>query len=265
MELVDFIRVVIRWKWLVLTLVFIFTGYSFFSAVRSQEKYRAEATIVTGLSQISLLATGGSDIGSIDIANHGDNIAATYAEIITSQPVLSRALKQTGLDLPAEALKGKIHTSISKDTPVLKVSVEDTDAERAIVLANALSETFVQYIKDTGQATLDSAKYRISQELTSVQNEIYVEQEADESNSTKMKVLQDKRDLLLGEYNDVLKLELRAGDMNVVDPANSSKVVETKTNQKAMIVFLAGMMVAGMAAFVAEGVSRAKTAVRKEV
>lgn len=257
MDLVDFFRVIIRWKWLVFTLLFLVAGYSLFGAMRSQEKYRAETTIVTGLSQITLLSSGGADIGGINVAQLGDNIAATYAEVITSQPVINKALKQAGLDWPVETLRAKISTSISKDTPVLKVSVEDTNSDRATLLANALSESFVEYIKDTSRATLDSTKFRLTQELTAIEKEISVEKEASESSGAKIKVLEDKRDLIMREYNKMLELEFRAGDVNLVDPAGSSKAVETKSNQKALVVFIVGMAMAVVAAFVAEAGSRA--------
>lgn len=254
MELTDFFRVIIRWKWLVVTILFLVGGYSLFSAVKSQEKFRAETTVVTGLSHMSQLSQG---TGGINVAQHGDNIAATYAEVVTWQPVLNKALQRAELDWPAETLETKVKTSISKDTPVLQISVEDTDAERAMALANALGESLVEYIKETSQATLDSSKFRLSQELITIEQEISVEQEAIEPNLSKIKVLQDKRDLALKEFNNMLQLELDSVDVNLVNRAVASKPVDTKANQKALVIFIVGLATSVVAAFATEAVSKA--------
>lgn len=259
MDLVDFIGVIRKWKWLVLPIVLLVTGYTIVTGTRSPATYRAEAMVVAGLSQIASSSSGG-----ISIAQSGERIGATYAELVTAQPVLEKAIEKAGLDWQPTLLRGIIATEIPRNTPVLKVSVTDSDPARAQLLANSVAEAFVEYIQDVSTVGGDAAKGILTSELDSIEKDIVDYQTgAIKLTEAQNRALQDRRDTVLREYTDLLDQQARAGDVRVANPADDVERTGSTTLQRALIAFGISLVAGVALAFVAEGISKSVRAPRE--
>ena len=73
-------------------------------------------------------------------------IAETYKVLITSQPVVDAVSAKLGGTVSAANLKSAITAEVQKNTMVINVSVQDSNPQRAISIANALSETAPQVL-----------------------------------------------------------------------------------------------------------------------
>lgn len=73
-------------------------------------------------------------------------IAETYKVLITSQPVVDAVSAKLGGKVSAAKLKSAITAEVQKNTMVINVSVKDSDPQRAVSIANVLSETAPQVL-----------------------------------------------------------------------------------------------------------------------
>ncbi|MHB1270927.1 MAG: YveK family protein [Thermoleophilia bacterium] len=253
MDLVDFISVIRRWIWLLIPVVLLVVGYTAYSGIRSQTAYNSEATIVIGLSQIAASSTGG-----FSIANSGDRIGATYSELVTARPVMEKALAKAGLDWHPDTLRSKVSTNVTKNTPVFKVDVVDTDPQRTQTLANAVAESFVEYIQDVSTSGADDARKVVMGELTRVDTELASARAANSgANEARINSLQDSKATILKQYATLLDQQTHAGDIRVANPADSSTRTGTSLGQRIAIGLAAGLIVGILLEFIAEAISGA--------
>ncbi|MCZ7667067.1 MAG: hypothetical protein M5U34_07525 [Chloroflexi bacterium] len=70
-------------------------------------------------------------------------LAQTYVEILNTDPVLAETIEVLDLPYTPGQLKGKITVSAPQDTQIINISVEDTDPQRAALIANTLGDVFI--------------------------------------------------------------------------------------------------------------------------
>jgi len=253
MDLADFIYVIRRWIWLLIPVVLVVVVYSVYSGIRSQPAYNSEATIVIGLSQIAASGTGG-----FNIANSGDRLGATYSELVTAQPVMEKALAKAGLDWRPDTLRSMVSTSVTKNTPVFKVDVVDTDSQRAQTLVNAVAESLVEYIQDVSKTGADDARTVLMGELTRVDKDLAAAKASNSgADEARINSLQDSKATILIEYATLLDQQTNAGDIRLVNPADSSTKTGISLGQRVAIGLAIGLIVGILLEFVAEAISSA--------
>ena len=251
MDLAEFFGVIRKWKWLVIPIVVVVTGFTFFTSARSQPSYSSETTVMIGLAQISSQSTGG-----ISLAQSGERFSLTYAELVTAQPVLEGALKEAGLEWQPAALRGMISTNTPKNTSVLQITVRDTDPQRAEKLANAVANSFISYIQAASKENVETTRAIITNELKDTEQQLSAAQSSG-ARTEQINALQDRLDAIKKEYTSLLDDQTHSGDLRVAKPAEAGQIVGIRPFQIVVISFFISIL-AGMAfAFVAEGVSRA--------
>lgn len=92
----------------------------------------------------------------------GSYLVNDYKEVITSNEVLSSVISQENLSLSTTELSNMISVNIPTDTRVISISVEDTDAQEASVIANTIREVAAEKIKSVTKVddvtTLEAAE-----------------------------------------------------------------------------------------------------------
>jgi len=258
MDLVEFVGVIRKWIWLVLIVVVVVTGYTVYSNARSKSSYSSETTVVAGLSQIASTSALG-----LNIAVSGDRISATYAELITADPVMEKALDKAGLDWPASTLAGMTSSTTTKNTPVLRIAVTDSDPNRAQLLANAVSDSFVEYVSDIGASGAKDAQQVTISELNDVDRQLAELNASAQPEAGAVKALQDRHDALVKEYQGLLDQQAHANDIRVVDPASSAFQVGAPASQRLAIGFVISLVAGIVVAFLAEAVQKSLRAPRE--
>lgn len=102
-------------------------------------------------SSASLYVTSGQDPDS-QSAYQGllasQQRVASYARLASSDAVVSRALSSSGMSGSVEDAQAKISASPSLNTVMLTVSARGSTADQAALLANSVSDSLVNYVKE---------------------------------------------------------------------------------------------------------------------
>ena len=70
-------------------------------------------------------------------------LVKTYSEIVKSNRVLEKVIEQLGLNMSTGDLRSKVQVNSVSDTEIIRISVEDQDANFATELANSIAVVFM--------------------------------------------------------------------------------------------------------------------------
>ena len=74
--------------------------------------------------------------------NLNEKLVTTYSQIIKSRRVLEQVINSLELNTKTEELANKITVTSVNETPIIKVTVSDESAEKAVSIANELADVF---------------------------------------------------------------------------------------------------------------------------
>lgn len=124
--------------------------------------YRSETTVLVHNDNVNI------NSNEFDLNNQ---FVKTYSEIIKSRTVLSKVIRELGLNYNVSELSSMIHISAVKDTQVIKISVVNSDNKKAKQIANTLVRKFseetnriygVDNVRVIDEAVIAKAPYNVS-------------------------------------------------------------------------------------------------------
>lgn len=85
-----------------------------------------------------------------DLSQLSDNIGLinTYGGIIKSPVILGKVIEELNLSESVDQLTGRITINSQQDSQIFSLTVEDSDASQAVLIANTISKTFQKEIKE---------------------------------------------------------------------------------------------------------------------
>ena len=104
--------------------------------------YSSYTTVILGGSESTSSAITQNDI------NINRNLVETYAQIVKSRRVLDQVIKELKLDTTYEELNNKITVTALNNTEIIKITVNDADAKKAMNIANVTASYFTDEIVD---------------------------------------------------------------------------------------------------------------------
>jgi capsular polysaccharide biosynthesis protein cpsC len=107
-------------------------------------KYTSSTTLVLAAGKDSTLPTS---ITATDV-NLNSKLISTYREIATSDKVVRKVINNLGLDISDQGLKNSITVKVVSDSEVIKISVTNTDPEKAAKIANEVANVFTEQVKE---------------------------------------------------------------------------------------------------------------------
>ncbi len=151
MEIKRFLSAVVRKIWVVILLLALCGGGMFyFEYSNSYDLYEATTTVFT-------VTTGDASANTVNPGkriSYDDIIIARQFEpdlfdIMQSEKVINDAANSLkDRDVSAEEILGAISLSSQKESNIIKITATAEDAERAALIANAVSKAFVNRIND---------------------------------------------------------------------------------------------------------------------
>lgn len=138
-------RVVYRRVWLILAIALIGAGAGYAIGVKAEPMYRASTTLLVGrpLTEADL---------NQDTIDASQRLAATYADLVTRQPILEGTVQQLGLGIPWESLRGRVQASVPRqDTPLIQIDVTAPSPEEATVTATAITQQVIALSPTTSE------------------------------------------------------------------------------------------------------------------
>ena len=116
-------------------------GY-FYSYYYKKPQYNSSVTVLLTGDE----AQGEKQVTQTDL-NLNSGLISTYGSIAKSANVLSKVIENLGLDISVKNLQKNLTVAEIKNTQFLKITVENSNPETAMKIANEISKVFVEQIK----------------------------------------------------------------------------------------------------------------------
>ena len=124
-------RALHQWWWLVVVSIAVASVASFLSTLAMQRQYVSHTTLMVGQT-LQNQNSSTSDIFT------GQTLAQSYVDLVKREPLLKATLETLGLRWDWTDLEGMVSSRAIPGTPLLEISVTDTDPQRARVLADEI-------------------------------------------------------------------------------------------------------------------------------
>ena len=149
--------------WLPLAVVAaVLAGAAGFVVSNFQAKvYEAKATLIVGQA----LSAANPDLSQLLVAQ---NLAATYAAVADTRPILESVIKDLALDVSPGDLAGRVQVDAPRDTTLLFITARDSVPARAASIANAMAEQLIA-VSPTIQGREAEFQRSIDQDLQATQ------------------------------------------------------------------------------------------------
>lgn len=155
LDLYKYWQIFLRWWWLIALCVLIAAGSAYLVSSRMTPVYSATTTLLVQQAPTS-------NVTEYNALLTSERLARTYAQMLTSRPVLEETERRLGL---ADLSDDTVSVTAIRDTQLLQLSAESTDAEIAATIANMVAEVFV----DQNRALQDE---RYAGSLSSIEAQI---------------------------------------------------------------------------------------------
>ena len=99
-------------------------------------EYQAEARLLVG----DIVLAEDPEINEVALA---ERLSRTYAELVTTRPVLEAVLVELGLEGSADDLVGRVAARADLDSPYISIDVRDGSPELAAAIANAFAAEII--------------------------------------------------------------------------------------------------------------------------
>ncbi len=131
MELKQYLQLFLRWFWLLLLGVLLGGVGGYIGSTYQTPMYQSTTKFLVSRAPDQRV----SDVGYIS----DQQLALTYIQLLTTQPVLDAASEKVGSKVEGNQISGQL----VRDTLLIQVTVEDSDANRAALIANSLISVLI--------------------------------------------------------------------------------------------------------------------------
>jgi polysaccharide biosynthesis transport protein len=150
-----------HWLWLLALMAVLSGGTAFFISSYQTPTYQATTLIIINGAPNTLT-------DSYSAIYVSQQLAPTYAQVMTTSPVLDAAAQKLGLT----TFPGLAKVTPITNTQLMRVTVTDTDPTRAAMLANALVEVFSDQLQADQTSRYADSKKNLEDQMASLDNKI---------------------------------------------------------------------------------------------
>lgn len=252
----DYANLLWHWAWL-LVLYALLAGGTAYWVSRHQTSIYQSSTLV----MIDTAPSGLYDLYSSIVSSQ--QLLKTYAKIMTTQPVLDGVKQQLGLD----ELTASIQIQPIQDTQLLTVIVQDTDPDRAAMIANTLVSVFAAQLQ-AGQITryadskkiLENQMAVLEQQIQATTATLNAKEDTPENQAslltlqTNLSQYQNSYSYLLQSYSQLNLAETQSTSTIIQnDPAVPNAIpIQPQPIRNAFLAAVVGLLLAGGTIFLIE-------------
>ncbi|GAB4499056.1 MAG: hypothetical protein OHK0052_13400 [Anaerolineales bacterium] len=254
-DLRRYIGMLIQWWWIIVLATVVAALGSFLVSIQMTPVYRASATMLINEAPSSRSNEYTAILTS-------ERLTQTYSQMVTMQPVLEGVIERLGLGsagIEPAKLASDISVSPVRDTQLIEVSVEDTDPNRAALIANTLIMVFsdqnraMQVDRYTVSKTsleqqLRDLEARIEQINTDIQNTpktVENQSEISRLETTATQYRQTYANLLLSLEQVRLSEAQSVSSVVLAEPARTPQSpIRPRTVQNTLLAAVVGAMLA---------------------
>jgi capsular exopolysaccharide synthesis family protein len=244
-----------QWAWLIALVFFLFGGATYYYYWQKPPVYQTSSTLIINEAP----GTQAYDVSAVTVS---ERLVDTYIEIMSNKTVLEEVITNLELNMGPSALKDMITVQQIKNTPLIRITVRDSDPYRAANIANEIGSVFAIQNQLRQEARYASSKISLKRQLEELQVQIdSLEVDlAALGDATENEIERDSLDLVLKQYRQTYaqtlqsyeQVRLKEADAlsNVIpveeaDPPSSS-VRANILQQAAIGGMLGAMLVAGI-------------------
>src|SRR4030067_1342414 len=165
LDLRQYISLFWHWSWLILLIGLIAAVAVFFFNKRMTPYYLSSTTVLVDEAP----ATQTTDYSSVMMSQQ---LTSTYAQMMATDPVLTEVISQLNLNLTVDELKKLITGTHVRDTQLVAVSVETTEAQRSADIANAVAKIFSNPIQELQSQRSAQSKATLEAQLAEIEKQI---------------------------------------------------------------------------------------------
>jgi len=244
-ELLDFMGILWRRKWIVAATVVLAVGIAVAGNYLIKPVYVASALIRVSASPDPL-------VDRADLA-YVQTLMNTYTIIANTKPVLSQVITQLNLGLSSSQLGDMIEVKAIPDTELIQLTVNDSDPQRAADIANRLANALISQTdnlagsENASQAIKEQID-QLQQELTNMRSEydqVVTDSPGDTNRiaelSRELVVKQQSYEALLAQYDKTRLTEaIRVNSVSLIEPATPPR--QPATPRKTLNIALGGLL-----------------------
>lgn len=167
-DLRRYIGMLIQWWWIIVLATIVAALGAFLVSIQTTPVYRASATMLINEAPSSRSNEYTAILTS-------ERLAQTYSQMMTMQPVLEGVIERLGLGglgFTPSNLAAHISISPVRDTQLIQVSVEDTDPNRAALVADTLVVVFSDQNRAMQVSRYTVSKTSLEQQLKDLEARI---------------------------------------------------------------------------------------------
>jgi succinoglycan biosynthesis transport protein ExoP len=263
MELKHYAAVLWRWRALLALATIIAAGLGYWRSSQTPPVYRTTVTVIVG----QFLSTPNPGPGDLRI---GEELALSYVQLVHHQPVLQSTIEALGLDTRWDDLAERVAAAHVVGTPLLDLTVTDTDPQRVKRLADEIARQLVLQVPAPFGSEQDHYREFSRQQLAALQGRIQdaeaqvnelQNQIGQEPSGQSTQAIEGKIEMLQGRLTGWRNNYASLLDFfKNIDPANSVRILEpaalpTKPVAPVLLLDVAlaaisGLILASLAAFV---------------
>jgi non-specific protein-tyrosine kinase len=247
------------WAWLIVLAAVLAGGAAFFYSRSQTPIYQASTTLMVDQAA----ATKSTDYNSILTS---ERLTSTYAEMITTQPILEEVVNRLALPMSAADLKKAITVTAMEDTQLIKITIESADPALGAQIGNTLVELFAAEVQEMQTeryaASLTSLQAQVNDyesQIKTLNSQISATIAPDEKTRLEDKLTQFREiySNLLMSYEQARLAEAQTtSNVIQVEPAGvPTTPIRPKVMQNCLLATIVGMMLAVGGVFAAEALN----------
>lgn len=149
-----------RWSWLLVIGMLVGGGIGYAISIYQTPEYLAGTKIL-------VMEPLGDNVSKVTNLNDKE-LAETFMQLLTTQPILDSVSQQVGVTVKASQIKA---TRV-RDTGLLQVTVHDTDPQRAALTANVLVEVLIDYNEALQKSRFSSSEQSLERQVSEIETEL---------------------------------------------------------------------------------------------
>ena len=144
LELREYIEIILKRIWIIVAITITATFLSgIISVFFLNEVYSTSTTLIVSKQ------SEGTTLNEIQIndINLARGLVDTYSVIVKSDLVMEKVLKEVRSDMSLDSLRSKVSVNSEGNTGIIRITVEDTQPEKARDIANSLARVFMNEVE----------------------------------------------------------------------------------------------------------------------
>jgi succinoglycan biosynthesis transport protein ExoP len=180
-----------HWAWLLILLALIAGVTAYFVSRRGVPVYKATTLIMIN-------GAPGVQSDSYSSLYLSQQLAVTYAQTMTTKPMLEAVSKKLGLD----SLPGEISVQTVSNTSLMRISVTGPDPDWAALIANTVYTVFAEQVQSDQAARYADSKKSLEDQMDSINQQIQSTTGDLTAISQKIQEIQNPLDLVNQQIQD---------------------------------------------------------------